>query len=740
MEDGLVLLVALGAAAAAAATATTAATGLVMADVVLRAAAAGLTAWLAAAAPLGALLGAGALVAAGSYGGSHAEAWLGGAGAGGAAALAASGVAPRPVKALVGGAVAVAAFHLSWPGTTVNTAALGTAAVVVVAGAGWTRARPKGAGAVAAVVGVLAVLACVGGLAAAVVAKPQLDAGVRRVRAGLSAGSQGEAAVAAADLEQAAARFGRAHGRTNAWWARPALAVPVVGRQMKALTAVSKTGQQVARTGARLAQAADPEKLKVSTGQVPVEAIRALQAPAAQAVADLGAATARLGRARSPWLVPVAARRLDDLVARVSRAKDQAGSVLTAARLGPAMLGGDGPRRYFLAVQTPVESRGSGGFLGNFGEIGADSGRLNLVRLGRTADLNAGGAGNRVVHGPPDFVARYGRFGPERLWQNVTMSPDFPSDAQVIADLYPQSGGAPVDGVLAVDPYGLAALLRVVGPVTVSEWPEPVTAANAPRVLLYEQYLNLARATRLDFLEEVTNQVWQRLLTGNRRMADLAKAVAPAVAQKHILLFSGRAEEQAALSRLGVAGAMPAPDDDFLGLVTQNAGGNKIDWFLHRSMADDVRIDPATGDVDATVRITLRNDAPARGLSHSLIGNVITPPLPDGTNKLYLSLYTPWGMDGATLDGNPALLESERELGRNVYSAFLTIAPGATTVLEVRLRGRRDPARSDYGLTLFRHSAVAADDVTVHVARGRRSDSATVKLDRDRRLRLLRPT
>ena len=37
------------------------------------------------------------------------------------------------------------------------------------------------------------------------------------------------------------------------------------------------------------------------------------------------------------------------------------------------------------------------------------------------------------------------------------MAPDFPTVAQVISQLYPQSGGRPVDGVFVLDPQAIAA-------------------------------------------------------------------------------------------------------------------------------------------------------------------------------------------------------------------------------------------------------------------------------------------
>lgn len=289
-------------------------------------------------------------------------------------------------------------------------------------------------------------------------------------------------------------------------------------------------------------------------------------------------------------------------------------------------------------------------------------------------DLNTGGNPKaRRLAAPPDYTARYARFDPELSWQNITMSPDFPSVAQAIASLYPQSGGRPVDGVIAVDPIGLAALLKVVGPVQVKEWPVPITADNAAQVLLFDQYVRLQGDARVDFLARVTDAVWQRLTTSTPGVAELAQALSPVIAEKHIQVASTNPGEEGALERLGVAGAMAPVQGDFLGVVTQNASASKIDWFLRRAVDYRARFDPASGEVRSTVRISLQNMAPSSGLPDYVIGSDTRPPIPKGANKLYLSVYSPLALTGARVDGRPAGLESERERDRHVYSTYVVI-------------------------------------------------------------------
>ncbi|MDQ6948103.1 MAG: DUF4012 domain-containing protein, partial [Actinomycetota bacterium] len=372
--------------------------------------------------------------------------------------------------------------------------------------------------------------------------------------------------------------------------------------------------------------------------------------------------------------------------------------------------------------------------------ITADHGRLTLTRFGRPIELNQAGGDQRKLMASPDFTARYSRFGPAVDWANINLSPDFPSDAQAIAGLYPQSGGAPVDGVIAVDPAVLAALLRVVGPLSVASWPTPITADNALQIMLYDQYLRYGNADRIDFLGDAAQETWKRL-TGGVLPAppQLLSALGPSVHTKDMFMWSTRPDEQRLFQDIGVSGAMAPVHGDFVGLVTQNAGGNKIDYFLRRAVDYRVRLDPSTGKLDATATITLHNGAPTSGLPGTIIGNELVPPLPDGQNKLYLSFYTPWQLVQGSVDGTPVALENETELGRKVYSTALVVPPQGDATVVLHLAGRLPKAGGAYHLDVYRQSTIAPDHLTTslsvtgawRVPGGGRTSATSRQLDAD---------
>jgi hypothetical protein len=349
-------------------------------------------------------------------------------------------------------------------------------------------------------------------------------------------------------------------------------------------------------------------------------------------------------------------------------------------------------------------------------------GRVEMTRFGRSQDLQSQGTPvlQRTLDGPADYLERWERFQPAATWGNVTLSPDFPSVAQAAAQLYPQAGGQPVDGVISVDPVGLAALLEFTGPVRVPGVPEPLGPENAAEFLLLDQYVNLRNTPeRVDALESLARAAFERLtvgsLPGPRQLADV---LAPVVRGGHLHAYGVEAAHQDLFERLGLDGALPPVAGDALSVVNNNATGNKIDVFLSRELDYDVRWNPVTGDLAATATVTVHNKAPAGGLPDYVIGSAIPrAELPPGTNRTHLSVYTPWALEGATLDGAPVGLESGRERGRSAYSLFLDVPPGGRRTLTLELRGYLPPG-AGYRLDVAAQPLVTPDrlDLAVDVA------------------------
>ncbi|MBX7069630.1 MAG: hypothetical protein K1X38_09605, partial [Microthrixaceae bacterium] len=103
----------------------------------------------------------------------------------------------------------------------------------------------------------------------------------------------------------------------------------------------------------------------------------------------------------------------------------------------------------------------------------------------------------------------------------------------------------------------------------------------------------------------------------------------------------------------------------------------------------DVRWDPETGSIGATVTVVLRNDAPAGGLPPYLIGN--SGGRPDGTNITDLAIVTPFEATSATVDGVETVMSPLRDDNVWRHTVRTEVPPGGERRVVVALEGEVSP-------------------------------------------------
>lgn len=561
----------------------------------------------------------------------------------------------------------------------------------------------------------LALVATAAFAGAAVLASSKVRAGADDARLGLASVRQGDNRSAGAVLADSAASFRDANRTLDGWWTWPARLVPLVGQHQMALAELSHQGAVIAEATSAAATSADYRSLQYDNGRIDLDRVRSLQGPLDLASAAISDGLSAVDQLRSPWLIGPLTAKMDELTSELTKAAPEASLAAVGAHELPGLLGGDGTRHYLVLFTTPAESRGLGGFVGSFAEVTATDGKLQLSRSGRIGELlQAPGADEQTLTAPDDYLARYARFRPQQYLQDITLSPDLPSVAEVAAGLYPQTGGRAVDGVMVVDPYALAGMLEFTGPISVPGIPEPLTSANAADWLLRRQYTETdSNAARIDALADASRLTFEKLVSGSiPGPARIGEVLGPLVQARRLGFVAFDPGAQDLVGRLGAIDAFPTRGTtDFFSVVTQNSANNKIDVFLHRSVEYRADFDPATGLVNARARVTLRNDAPASGLPESIIGSNGRG-LPPGTNRVFFSAYSPLGLQATRIDGVATPFQTQQEFGFGVVSSFVDVPAGATVVVDIDLQGTI--ATGDvYRLGWVAQPLVNPDDVTV---------------------------
>lgn len=505
-------------------------------------------------------------------------------------------------------------------------------------------------------------------------------------------GGGGGVQEVARDVEAAAARTEAARATSSAMPWSVVSRVPLLGRPFEAVSQISVIADDLVDTvlvpAATAVQAVDLDALRSDDGRVDVDALAAA-APHVTRAAD--ASRGLLGRTRdvpSAGYLPQVDEARDQLGAQLAELTDTLGVADRALTLLPPMLGRDGPRNYFVAFQTNAEARGTGGLVGAFGILTADRGRLGFTALGSNDEL-AAGSGPGVDLGP-EFADRYDQFGSTHAWFNSNLTAHFPYAAQVWASLWEQQTGQRVDGAIATDPVALGHVLSAVGAVPLPSG-EVVDADNVVALTESEVYARFAEDNdaRKDFLQTVAGLVaGQALSADSASVPALVEQLARAADEGRLTVWSSRPEEQVVLVTTPLGGTVVQTTQPYAELVVNNAAGNKMDYYLDRELSYTAEGcgGPRGSTVTATLTNTAAADAPLTPYVGGVGGEVAADSAP-GTNRSLVSLYATEGsgLVAATVDGVPARVQVDDELGHPVFTLQVDIPPATarTVVFEL---------------------------------------------------------
>lgn len=385
-----------------------------------------------------------------------------------------------------------------------------------------------------------------------------------------------------AQLTGARSEFAAASSDLSSPLVGPLTWVPVLGRQLRAAQAMSSGADQVAGVGVDLLGGI--HRLINQPHGAGRERVNTLRALAAQA----GTAEARLRGVsvgpQSGLVQPLAAKQ-NEFVSQLNEAVTRLGDTASAARVGAELLAG--PRRYLVLAGNNAEMRaGSGGFL-DVGVATMNDGSVTMSPFVPSGQLSGStvGVSSKMAH-------NWGWLNPGADWRNLGVDASFADTAALAAQMWAAQGGGTVDGVIAIDVVGLSDLLAATGPVDVNG--TSVNAASVTGFLLHDQYAGMSDdgstaisdTTRQDQLGALAKATLSAAQSQQLNIKALSSAMGNAVCGRHLMIWSSRASDEAVWVTCGVAGTL---DDNSVGAMLINRGGNKLDWFIQGTNAVSIQ-------------------------------------------------------------------------------------------------------------------------------------------------------
>ena len=272
------------------------------------------------------------------------------------------------------------------------------------------------------------------------------------------------------------------------------------------------------------------------------------------------------------------------------------------------------PTNWFIATQNLAEARGAGGILGSYAVIRATGSKIKLIGTGSDVELLASGPVNPKAL-PPDLQTIWNADPTD--WRDINTSIHVPYFAKQIVQNF--DGKAKVSGVIFLGQGIVSNLVGALGSVTYKG--DTIDASNATTFLAQTVYLKHPdQASKNAWVKGFMQLVFSKLAEGNVNLPSFLKALQQNPTNDRLMAWSSDPKVEKSFDNAGVSGAVDPNFGSTSYFSFNNAGGNKLDAYLHANASYALgKCGDATDDGYyarlASVQINLQNNSPKKILS-----------------------------------------------------------------------------------------------------------------------------
>jgi hypothetical protein len=387
------------------------------------------------------------------------------------------------------------------------------------------------------------------------------------------------------------------------------------------------------------------------------------------------------------------------------------GQVLTG-RL-PDILGKNQSKTYLVLFENNMELRPTGGFIGSYGLMTFDSGRLSDFAISDV--YSADGQLNGHVE-PPAPIKQY--LGEANWWlRDSNWDPDFPTSAQRAEWFLGKEIGKQVDGVAAVDLFPIKEILKYTGPIFLPDYNLDITSDNLYEKTESEAQDNSFAGSRqkASFLTALSGSLLSEIGKLNpKQKLSVLESFYSAFDERHVQLYLHDDASENALNIMGWDGSVTLPScsgncyADMAGLSEANVGVNKANYFIQRTI--NLTVSLGSSEIDRTLTLNLKNNA-NQGLGKS------------GEYTDYIRLLIPGDAEVVNIESitgqNQETLTPEvtEEKGRKEAGVLVDVLNGQnkTIVFSWKSQINTSSPYTLYGLYLRKQAGTDADPLTVDI-------------------------
>ena len=364
------------------------------------------------------------------------------------------------------------------------------------------------------------------------------------------------------------------------------------------------------------------------------------------------------------------------------------------------ILGHDNPRKYLFLFQNNRELRATGGFIGTYGLFDINEGRVKNIKIEGPYNIDGQLLDKITAPAPLRLIT------PRFYMRDANWFADFPTSAQKVSEFYEKSGGATVDGTVAITANFTRDLLTITGPIEMPEYGVTIDAdnfftetqhkvefgydkeENRPKKFLADLFPKL-----IDNFANLDREKWPQVLG----------LFFKALEKKDIMFYFSDEELGGLVTDFGWGGQLSNTTGDYLNVVSANIGGGKTDQVISQDteLAVDIKGD---GSIVNTLTISRKHNG-SLDKDWENVKNVsyIRAYVPLGSRLIAAEGYDSWFFN-ALLDpiegsqADPLWQEIEknqeihedsevrifREGNKTVFSNWIGIEPGEEKVVKLK--------------------------------------------------------
>ncbi|MDZ4341521.1 MAG: DUF4012 domain-containing protein [Candidatus Binatia bacterium] len=252
------------------------------------------------------------------------------------------------------------------------------------------------------------------------------------------------------------------------------------------------------------------------------------------------------------------------------------------------LLGGE-KKTYLLIFQNNNEARPTGGFMGTYGLLYLENGRMSIGKIESIYNLDGQLDEKIAAPGPLQRQA-------SSYWgiRDANWFVDFPASSLKILDFFEKTTGTLADGILSFTPDVFEKLLEVTGPIPMPEYDTILTAQNFRSVTQSKTSIDYFEAENepKKFLADFAPRMLERLQTlDTPRWIGIVTALTSLSREKQILMYSTSAEVQDRIIKYRLGGEIKKTPGDYLAIFHSSVGGGKTDQGIAQRVEKKVSMD-----------------------------------------------------------------------------------------------------------------------------------------------------